>query len=118
MSKVIASITTSVDGYITGPGDGPESGLGRGGERLHYWVMGGPWTYEGGHDFAMHGRRHPAGAGGRESRRAGHLDGPGDTRGWQAAVRRLRPGHEPAGGQGLQLAVRHPRALHGHEVAA
>ena len=24
-------------------------------ERLHYWVMGGPWTYEGGHDFAMHG---------------------------------------------------------------
>jgi dihydrofolate reductase len=55
MSKVIASITTSVDGYITGPDDGPEYGLGRGGERLHYWVMGGPWTYEGGHDFAMHG---------------------------------------------------------------
>jgi dihydrofolate reductase len=55
MSKVIASITTSVDGYITGPGDGPACGLGRGGERLHYWVMGGPWTYEGGHDFAMHG---------------------------------------------------------------
>ena len=55
MSKVIASITTSVDGYVTGPDDGPEFGLGRGGERLHYWVMGGPWTYEGGHDFAMHG---------------------------------------------------------------
>jgi dihydrofolate reductase len=46
MSKVIASITTSVDGYVTGPGDGPECGLGEGGERLHYWVMGGPWTYE------------------------------------------------------------------------
>jgi dihydrofolate reductase len=55
MGKIVASITTSVDGYITGPGDGPEYGLGRGGERLHYWVMGGPWTYEGGHDFAMHG---------------------------------------------------------------
>ncbi len=55
MSRVIASITTSVDGYVTGPDDGPEFGLGRGGERLHYWVMGGPWTYEGGHDFAMHG---------------------------------------------------------------
>src|SRR6478672_6184120 len=55
MGKASASITTSVDGYITGPGDGPESGLGRGGERLHYWVMGGPWTYEGTHDFAMHG---------------------------------------------------------------
>jgi dihydrofolate reductase len=55
MGKVIASITTSADGYITGPDDGPQFGLGRGGERLHYWVMGGPWTYEGGHDFAMHG---------------------------------------------------------------
>ena len=46
MGKVVAAITTSVDGYITGPDDGPELGLGRGGERLHYWVMGGPWTYE------------------------------------------------------------------------
>src|SRR5437762_3022762 len=55
MGKVIASITTSVDGYVTGPDDGPEHGLGKGGERLHYWVMGGPWTYDGGHDFAMHG---------------------------------------------------------------
>src|SRR4029434_7840264 len=55
MGKVIASITTSVDGYVTGPDDGPVYGLGRGGERLHYWVMGGAWTYEGGHAFAMHG---------------------------------------------------------------
>src|SRR5689334_14031623 len=55
MSKVIASITQSVDGYITGPDDGPELGLGRGGERLHYWVMGGPWTYDGEHTFGMHG---------------------------------------------------------------
>ncbi len=53
MSKVIASITTSVDGYVTGPDDGPEYGLGIGGERLHYWVMGGPWTYDGEHAFAM-----------------------------------------------------------------
>jgi len=55
MSRVIASISTSIDGYVTGPDDGPEYGLGRGGERLHYWVMGGPWTYEGGHEFKMHG---------------------------------------------------------------
>ena len=55
MSKVIASISTSVDGYVTGPDDHAGQGLGRGGERLHYWVMGGPWTYEGGHDFAMSG---------------------------------------------------------------
>jgi dihydrofolate reductase len=45
MSKVVASITASVDGYITGPNDGPGNGLGDGGERLHYWVFGGPWTY-------------------------------------------------------------------------
>ena len=46
MSKVAAGITTSLDGYITGPNDGPGRGLGEGGERLHYWVFGGPWTYD------------------------------------------------------------------------
>jgi dihydrofolate reductase len=46
MSKVIAAITTSVDGYITGPDDGPGQGLGEGGERLHYWVFNGPWSAE------------------------------------------------------------------------
>jgi dihydrofolate reductase len=46
MTSVIASITTSVDGYIAGPDDGPGKGLGEGGERLHYWVFGGPWSYE------------------------------------------------------------------------
>jgi dihydrofolate reductase len=50
LSKVIATITTSVDGFITGPDDGPGCGLGVGGERLHYWVMGGPWTYETEHE--------------------------------------------------------------------
>src|SRR6185436_20617578 len=45
MTKVLAGITTSIDGYITGPDDGPGKGLGEGGERLHYWVFGGPWTY-------------------------------------------------------------------------
>ena len=46
MAKVLAGITISVDGYITGPNDGPGKGLGEGGERLHYWVFGGPWTYD------------------------------------------------------------------------
>jgi dihydrofolate reductase len=46
MSKVAAGITTSLDGYITGPNDGPGRGLGDGGERLHYWVFGGPWSYD------------------------------------------------------------------------
>jgi dihydrofolate reductase len=50
MGIVVAAITTSVDGYVTGPDDGPELGLGVGGERLHYWVMGGPWTYESEHE--------------------------------------------------------------------
>ena len=46
MTKVLAGITTSVDGYIAGPNDGPGKGLGEGGERLHYWVFGGPWSYD------------------------------------------------------------------------
>jgi dihydrofolate reductase len=47
MGKVLAGITTSMDGYVTGPHDRLGAGLGDGGERLHYWVFGGPWTYEG-----------------------------------------------------------------------
>jgi dihydrofolate reductase len=46
MTKVLAGITTSLDGYVAGPNDGPGRGLGEGGERLHYWVFGGPWSYE------------------------------------------------------------------------
>jgi dihydrofolate reductase len=46
MTRVVAAITISLDGYITGPNDGPGNGLGDGGERLHYWVFGGPWSYE------------------------------------------------------------------------
>ncbi len=46
MGAVIAAITTSLDGCYAAPGDGPDAGLGVGGERLHYWVFGGPWTYD------------------------------------------------------------------------
>ena len=46
MAKVVAAITTSVDGYVAGPDDRAGQGLGEGGERLHYWVFGRPWTYE------------------------------------------------------------------------
>ena len=35
MGKVVAGITISVDGFITGPGDGPDNGLGVDGHRLH-----------------------------------------------------------------------------------
>jgi dihydrofolate reductase len=44
--SVVASITTSIDGYVAGPDDKPGLGLGRGGERLHNWVMGGPWSFD------------------------------------------------------------------------
>jgi dihydrofolate reductase len=46
MTKVLSGITLSVDGYVAGPNDVPGKGLGEGGERLHYWVFGGPWTYD------------------------------------------------------------------------
>jgi len=46
MTRVVAAITISLDGYVAGPNDGPGRGLGDGGERLHYWVFGGPWSYE------------------------------------------------------------------------
>jgi dihydrofolate reductase len=46
MTKVAAGITVSLDGYVAGPNDGPGRGLGDNGEQLHYWVFGGPWSYE------------------------------------------------------------------------
>jgi dihydrofolate reductase len=38
MPKVIADITMSLDGYVTGPGADPQHGLGDA-EELHTWVM-------------------------------------------------------------------------------
>jgi dihydrofolate reductase len=46
MGKVVADITTSLDGFITGAADAPGRGLGERGECLHNWVMGGPWRYD------------------------------------------------------------------------
>jgi hypothetical protein len=37
MTKVIADITLSLDGFVTGPDPDREHGLGRGGEPLHTW---------------------------------------------------------------------------------
>jgi dihydrofolate reductase len=37
MTKVVADISVSLDGFVTGPG--PEAGLGRGGEGLHVWAL-------------------------------------------------------------------------------
>jgi len=48
MGKVVADITMSLDGLVTGPDDGPGRGLGEGGECLHNRVMGRPWRYDDG----------------------------------------------------------------------
>src|SRR4051812_10082252 len=53
MARTYLSITMSLDGFVAGPNDGPELGLGEGGERLHEWVYDlaswrGPHGLEGG----------------------------------------------------------------------
>ena len=42
MTRVIADISMSVDGYVAGPGAGPDNGLGTGGEAIHRWVLEQP----------------------------------------------------------------------------
>jgi dihydrofolate reductase len=42
MSKVIADISMSLDGYVTAPGAGQQHGLGIGGEAIHAWVLEEP----------------------------------------------------------------------------
>ncbi|MBB2941426.1 dihydrofolate reductase [Actinoplanes lutulentus] len=39
MARVVADITISLDGFVTGPKPGPGAGLGEGGEPLHHWAM-------------------------------------------------------------------------------
>jgi dihydrofolate reductase len=39
VTKVIADISVSLDGFVTGPGPGPENGLGDGGDALHEWAF-------------------------------------------------------------------------------
>ncbi len=41
MTKVVADISVSLDGFVTGPHPGPDNGLGDGGGRLHDWLWGG-----------------------------------------------------------------------------
>src|SRR5437762_13404815 len=108
MTKVLAGITTSVDGYITGQNDGPDKGLGDGGERLHYWVFGGPWTYEAepkgeptGEDAAWLAEtisRIGAVVGGRNTYEAARHWGDENPWGLPFFIVTHRPEEEPAGG--------------------
>ena len=118
--SVIAGMTTSVDGYVAGPDDAAGRGLGVGGERLHYWVMGGPWTYATEHEAGAmtgadkeffddlvanfgagvcgRGMYDAAGAWGHQPVRRGHV--------------RPHPSHERCAGTVVRLRVRR-RSRHG-----
>ncbi|CAL9670443.1 hypothetical protein SUDANB140_07459 [Streptomyces sp. enrichment culture] len=39
MTRIVADISISLDGFVTGPGPGPDSGLGTGGEALRAWAF-------------------------------------------------------------------------------
>ena len=39
MTRIIADISVSLDGFVTGPDPGPDNGLGTGGAALHTWAF-------------------------------------------------------------------------------
>ena len=41
MGKVVFNMTVSLDGFVAGPNDGPENGLGDGGDALFKWYFSG-----------------------------------------------------------------------------
>jgi dihydrofolate reductase len=53
MSSTVLYMSMSLDGFIAGPNEGPDNGLGDGGDRLHAWVFPG---VEGGDFEAAVGR--------------------------------------------------------------
>ncbi|TDD71620.1 dihydrofolate reductase [Jiangella aurantiaca] len=48
MARSVLYMSMSLDGFITGPDDGPGNGLGTGGERLHAWLFDGDGPARGG----------------------------------------------------------------------
>jgi hypothetical protein len=45
MGKVRTGLSVSLDGFISGPNDGPEAPMGVGGERLLAWYSAGDTEY-------------------------------------------------------------------------
>jgi dihydrofolate reductase len=45
MSKVFVELSMSLDGFVAGPNDGPENGLGDGGEQLFHWYNSGDTAF-------------------------------------------------------------------------
>ena len=129
MAKVIAAITTSVDGYVAGPDDRAGQGLGEGGERLHYWVFGGPWTYDDEDDLgeatgedaawlAEAMERIGAVVGGRWTYEAANHWGDENPWGLPVFIVTHRPEEEPGGGaftfvSGVEDAVERAKAAAG-----
>ena len=128
MTRVLVGITTSVDGYIAGPDDGPGKGLGEGGERLHYWVFGGPWSYDAeprgeatGEDAAwLQGAMERVGAvvGGRWTYEAARHWGDENPWGLPLFIVTHRPQEEPEGGaftfvDGVEAAIERAREAAG-----
>lgn len=48
MSATVLYMSMSLDGFVAGPNETPDNGLGDGGERLHDWIFAGPATEHGG----------------------------------------------------------------------
>ena len=48
MSSAVLDMSISLDGFIAGPNERPDNGLGDGGERLHEWFTSGVATEHGG----------------------------------------------------------------------
>ena len=46
MGKITTGFSMSLDGFVAGPNDGPENGLGDGGDRLFRWYFSGDATHE------------------------------------------------------------------------
>ena len=48
MGASVLFMSMSLDGFVAGPNEGVDNGLGDGGERLHEWIFAGPGTEHGG----------------------------------------------------------------------
>jgi len=46
MTRIIADISVSLDGFVTEPGPSPDNGLGTGGEALHTWTTATHLSYD------------------------------------------------------------------------
>jgi hypothetical protein len=95
MSKSVLLMSMSLDGFVAGPNETPENGLGDNGERLHRWFFGiGAETGQGGVPGS------PAGANGQimdELMATGAVVAGGSERAPAKVARPTSPGRRPGG---------------------